>query len=83
MLKHTNQLDSLHEQRFISWSKAKPGLSDAKTPQMAADGSGDFIVDLPPELLAQMGLGLGDLLTVEMVDGAIALKPETYTSPSA
>lgn len=51
--------------------------------QDAADGSGDCIVDLPPELLAQMGLGLGDILTVEMIDGAIVLKPETYTSPSA
>ena len=51
--------------------------------QDAADRSGDFIVDLPPELLAQMGMGLWDILTVEMVDGAIVLKPETYTSPSA
>ena len=50
--------------------------------QDAADGSGDFIVDLPPELLAQMGLGLRDILTVEVIDGAIVLKPKTYTPPS-
>ena len=43
--------------------------------QDTADGSGDFIVDFPPELLAQMGLGLGDILTVERVDDAIVLKP--------
>lgn len=51
--------------------------------QDSADGSGDFIVDLPPELLAQMGLGLGDILTVEVIDCSIVLKPKTYTQPSA
>ena len=50
--------------------------------QDAVDGSGDFIVNLPPELLAQMGLGLRDILTVEVIDGAIVLKPKTYTPPS-
>ena len=47
--------------------------------QDTADGSGDFIVDLPPELLAEMGWGLGDILTVEVIDGALVLKPITYT----
>lgn len=51
--------------------------------QDTEDGSGDFIVDLPQELLAEMGWGLGDILTVEVIDGAIVLKLETYTSPSA
>ena len=51
--------------------------------QATADGSGDFIVDLPPELLAEMGWGLGDILTVEVIDDSIVLKLETYTSPSA
>ena len=51
--------------------------------QDTADGSGDFIVDLPPELLAEMGWGLGDILTVEVIDDSIVLKLETYTSPSA
>ena len=51
--------------------------------QDAADGSGDFIVDLPPELLAQMDLGLGDILTVEMVDGSKVLKQKAYKPSSA
>lgn len=50
--------------------------------QDTADGSGDFIVDFPPDLLAKMGWGLGDVLTVEVIDGAIVLKPKTYTPPS-
>lgn len=51
--------------------------------QDTEDGSGDFIVDFPPELLAEMGWGLGDILTVEVIDDSIVLKLETYTSPSA
>lgn len=50
--------------------------------QGTADGSGDFIVDLQPELLAKMGWGLGGVLTVEVIDGAIILKPKTYTPSS-
>ncbi|WP_218723508.1 AbrB/MazE/SpoVT family DNA-binding domain-containing protein [Pseudomonas bubulae] len=50
--------------------------------QGTADGSGDFIVDLPPDLLAKMGWGVGDVLTVEVIDGAIVLKPKTYTPRS-
>ncbi len=34
-----------------------------------------MIVDLPSELLAKMGLKIGDELTVEVVDGVIVLKP--------
>jgi antitoxin ChpS len=51
--------------------------------QETADGTGDVIVDLPPELLARSGLGLGDELTIEMVDGAIVLKPKHNTSSSS
>jgi antitoxin ChpS len=51
--------------------------------QETADGTGDVIVDLPPELLARLGLGLGDELTIEMVDGAIVLKPKHNTSSSS
>jgi antitoxin ChpS len=50
--------------------------------QETSDGSGDVIVDLPPELLARLGLGLGDELTIEVVNGAIVLKPKQNTSPS-
>ncbi|WP_059396153.1 AbrB/MazE/SpoVT family DNA-binding domain-containing protein [Pseudomonas putida] len=39
------------------------------------DGSGDVIIDLPSEILAAMNISLGDLLTVEMVNGSILLKP--------
>ena len=46
--------------------------------QDTADGSGDFIVDLPPELLAQMGLNLGDILTVEIINSAIVIRPQNY-----
>lgn len=43
--------------------------------QDPADGSGDIMVDLPEEILAKFGLDIGDLLTIEIGDGAIVLKP--------
>ncbi|MFK3643654.1 MULTISPECIES: AbrB/MazE/SpoVT family DNA-binding domain-containing protein [Pseudomonas] len=43
--------------------------------QDSADGSGDVIIDLPPEILAAMGVGLGDLLSIELVNESIVLKP--------
>lgn len=67
-----------------------PYESDLSEPQCwtvrcqdPADGSGDIIVDLPPELLASFGLGLGDELTIEVIDGAIVLKPKRSSSPTA
>lgn len=51
--------------------------------QDIADGSGDVIGDLPPELLASLDLDLGDELTIEVIDGAIVLKPKSNTSPSS
>ncbi|CAI8916458.1 hypothetical protein EMIT0324P_21178 [Pseudomonas chlororaphis] len=39
------------------------------TCQDAKDGSGDFIIDLPPDLLTELGLGVGDVLTVVEQDG--------------
>ncbi|WP_330220777.1 AbrB/MazE/SpoVT family DNA-binding domain-containing protein [Pseudomonas frederiksbergensis] len=47
------------------------------------DGSGDAIVDLPPDLLAKFGLSLGDELTGEVIDGAIVLTPKSNTTTSA
>jgi antitoxin ChpS len=44
--------------------------------QETADGTGDVIVDLPQELLATLGLSLGDELTIEVLDGTIVLKPK-------
>ena len=48
--------------------------------QDTEDGSGDVIVDLPPELLAKMGVGVGDDLTITVADGAIVLKPTLGTT---
>ena len=43
--------------------------------QEAQDGSGDMIVDLPSYLLAEVGLNVGDKLTIEAVEGGIVLTP--------
>ena len=51
--------------------------------QDTTDGIGDFTVDFPPELLEKMGWGLGDVLTVEVIDGSIVLKSKTYTPSSS
>ncbi len=48
-------------------------LTTAKC-QDPGDGSGDVIIDLPPETLAAMGVGIGDSLSAELVDGLIVLK---------
>ena len=45
------------------------------TCQDPGDGSGDVIIDLPPDVLAAMNVGFGDLLSIELVNGAIVLKP--------
>ncbi|WP_443217042.1 AbrB/MazE/SpoVT family DNA-binding domain-containing protein [Pseudomonas sp. GM78] len=45
--------------------------------QDPADGSGDVIIDLPPDLLASLGLSIGDVLTLEVIDGAIVLTPKS------
>jgi len=43
--------------------------------QDPGDGSGDVIIDFPPDVLAAMNVGLGDLLTIELVDGSIVVRP--------
>jgi len=43
--------------------------------QDPGDGSGDVIIGLPPDALAAMNVGLGDSLSIELVDGAIVLRP--------
>ena len=46
------------------------------TCQDAADDTGDMIVPLPDDLLSQMGLVIGDTLTVEkQPDGSLTLTP--------
>lgn len=59
-------------------SKSKRWTSICQDP---GDGSGDLIVDLPPELLDEMGLATGDELDIEVADGVINLSPKT--SPSS
>nr|WP_133777112.1 AbrB/MazE/SpoVT family DNA-binding domain-containing protein [Pseudomonas graminis] len=39
------------------------------------DGSGDVIIDLPPDILAAINVGLGDSLSIELVHGTIVLRP--------
>jgi antitoxin ChpS len=39
------------------------------------DGSGDVIIDLPPDVLAAINVGLGDSLSIELVNGEIVLRP--------
>jgi antitoxin ChpS len=48
--------------------------------QDPADGSGDVIIDLPPDLLASLGHSIGDVLTIEVIDGAIVLTPKSSDS---
>ncbi|MEN4748902.1 AbrB/MazE/SpoVT family DNA-binding domain-containing protein [Pseudomonas sp. Ps21-P2] len=43
--------------------------------QDLGDGSGDVIIDLPPDVLAAINVGLGDSLSIELVNGAIVLRP--------
>jgi antitoxin component of MazEF toxin-antitoxin module len=43
--------------------------------QDPSDGSSDVIIDLPPDILASMGLSIGDVLTIEVIDNAIVLTP--------
>lgn len=43
--------------------------------QDPGDGSGDVIIDLPSDLLESMNLDLGDSLSIELVEGAIVLRP--------
>lgn len=43
--------------------------------QDPGDGSGDVIIDLPPDALETMSLKLGDSLSIELVNGEIVLRP--------
>ncbi len=43
--------------------------------QDTGDGSGDLIVELPPELLEMMELDIGDELSLEEQNGTIVMKP--------
>lgn len=43
--------------------------------QDPGDVTGDVIVELPPDVLAGMDVGLGDSLSIDLIDGAIVLRP--------
>lgn len=43
--------------------------------QNTEDGTGDIIIDLPQELLDQMGLGVGDDLELTVANGTLVLTP--------
>lgn len=49
--------------------------------QDPGDGSGDVIVDLPPDILKEMNLAIGDKLSIELVDSAIVLRPVREPNP--
>jgi antitoxin ChpS len=48
--------------------------------QNPSDGSGDVIIDLPPDLVASLGLNIGDILAIEVIGGAIVLTPKSSDS---
>lgn len=48
--------------------------------QDPGDGSGDLIVDLPPGLIASLGLSVGDVFTLEVINGAIVFTPKSRDS---
>lgn len=43
--------------------------------QDPGDGSGDVIVELPPDILKKLSLAVGDRLSIELVDSTIVLRP--------
>ncbi|MNJ27091.1 hypothetical protein D3C77_215870 [compost metagenome] len=60
-------------------SQVKSKIVECEDPK---DGSGELIVVIPPEVLAELGLGVGDRLSLEMLDGKIVLKPVCDTKPT-
>ena len=43
--------------------------------QDLGDGSGDVIIDLHPDVLKTLNIGLGDSLSIELAEGSLVLKP--------
>ena len=48
----------------------------------SGDGTGDAFVELPPEVLDAVGVTVGNLLSIELIDGEIVLKPLREADPS-
>ncbi|WP_228533516.1 AbrB/MazE/SpoVT family DNA-binding domain-containing protein [Pseudomonas sp. UFMG81] len=49
--------------------------------QDPGDGSGDVIVELPPDILKELSLAVGDRLSIELVDSTIVLRPIREPNP--
>ncbi|WP_226507502.1 AbrB/MazE/SpoVT family DNA-binding domain-containing protein [Pseudomonas sp. MWU16-30317] len=47
------------------------------------DGSGDGIIALSMDVLKAMKVGLGESLSIALVDGSVALKPIREVDPKA
>jgi antitoxin ChpS len=43
--------------------------------QDPGDGSSDVFIDLHPDVFKVLNIGLGDLLSIELANGSLALKP--------
>nr|WP_314576466.1 AbrB/MazE/SpoVT family DNA-binding domain-containing protein [uncultured Pseudomonas sp.] len=43
--------------------------------QDPGDSSGDVIIDLHPDVLKTLNIGLGDSLSIELAEGSLVLKP--------
>jgi phosphate uptake regulator len=43
--------------------------------QDAGDGTGDLIVELPADVQKRMGVGEGDVLNLDVIDGTLVLTP--------
>lgn len=39
------------------------------------DGSEDVIIELPAAVLAAMNVGIGEMLSIEIVEGSVVLRP--------
>ncbi|MEZ1511651.1 AbrB/MazE/SpoVT family DNA-binding domain-containing protein [Pseudomonas soli] len=45
------------------------------------DGSRDVIVELPPDILKELSLSVGDKLSIELVNSVIVLRPIRKPNP--
>ncbi|MEB0024754.1 AbrB/MazE/SpoVT family DNA-binding domain-containing protein [Pseudomonas sp. MH9.2] len=43
-----------------------------------ADGSGDLLVEIPPDLLQEQGWEMGQEFDLQLIEGAIILTPKTH-----
>ncbi len=60
------------EAEALQMSKPMPVIVKCQDP---GDDTGDVIVELPTEILEEIGLTVGDELSIELIEGLIVLKP--------